>query len=126
MSDKASDLAETMIRMESICHGISTFWEIESELFGGRASDMITTQLQFAGMKDSLLNVAKDTIDGFTQDKKDMAAYSDAMASIMTGYNYETTAKSPPSRKIIIGKLSYEFKFPEAIEPKVKEIFAVE
>ncbi len=84
-------------------------------------SNILSTQL--SAVKSIILLFAKSTIDAFTKSKKAMATYCDAMASIMTGYNYVTTAKSPPAQTITIGKLSFVFRYPAAMESRLKEIF---
>ncbi len=109
--------------MESTSRGISLIWELKSERFGFQGDHIPS---EFGYNKVLLEKDAPMQIQGLTQDRKDIMAYTDEMASIMTGYNYETAAESPPSRKINVDKLSFEFKFPEAIESKVKEIFAEE
>ncbi len=122
IAKRAGEMVGVLKTMGNFCDMIQIFWDLEAKRFLKQGKEMIQVEAENVNMLPTMRRIAKTDIHFWQSTKTDLTEYADFMAVVMTGFNFATSAVSPPSQKITIAKLAFSFNIPAAIKPIVEKI----
>ncbi len=107
-------MLEALNRMETLCKGIASFWELESDRFITQGGAIIADESQYVHLLPVMCDIVDEEIRFWKKTKEDILSYAHGIANIVSVYDWHK--RVPPLDFVSLRVGEFVFNIPIDID----------
>ncbi len=107
--------------METLCHAIAKFWELESDRFITQGGAIIADESPYVHLLPVMCDIVDEEIRFWKKSKEDLLSYAHDMATFVGLYDWRQPVSLIDYMGIRIGELPFWLNIPIAIKSEAEK-----